>query len=291
MTSSRSGAGRGVMKSLLIQAWLPILLVLLWFFASASSTSAYWPPLERIATNLVDGIFGGRLWGDIIYSFTNYFIGLAIALVIGLTVGIAVGSSAVLRNIFMPFLDFARASPPVVFVPIIILALGIGPEPKIFLIAFGCVWPILLNTVEGVRAIPASVIETARAYRIPVHFRVAKVILPGALPQIVVGVRIAITIGIVMLIVSEMYGSTQGVGFFILQSGMSFALADTWAGTIFIGIVGYVFTALFAMFEHRILRWYRNEAVPLSRRRTRRMDGLMAEIQGEAAQRVRNSQP
>lgn len=277
MATSQTRGSMSPIKNLLWQAWLPIGLVLLWFAVSAGSTSPYWPPLTKIVDVLITELTVGRLGGDILYSFVNYFMGLGVAIVVGLTVGIAVGSNTWLRNVFMPFLDFARASPPVVFVPIIILAMGIGPEPKVFLIAFGCVWPILLNTVEGVRSIPASVIETSRAYKIPLHYRIAKVILPGALPQIVVGVRVAITIGIVMLIVSEMYGSSQGVGYFILLSGMNFALAATWAGTIFIGIVGYVFTALFAAFEHRMLRWYRNEVKPTSKRADRRAAAAAAE--------------
>lgn len=277
MATSQTRGSMSPIKNLLWQAWLPIGLVLLWFAVSAGSTSPYWPPLTKIVDVLITELTVGRLGGDILYSFANYFMGLGVAIVVGLTVGIAVGSNTWLRNVFMPFLDFARASPPVVFVPIIILAMGIGPEPKVFLIAFGCVWPILLNTVEGVRSIPASVIETSRAYKIPLHYRIAKVILPGALPQIVVGVRVAITIGIVMLIVSEMYGSSQGVGYFILLSGMNFALAATWAGTIFIGIVGYVFTALFAAFEHRMLRWYRNEVKPTSKRADRRAAAAAAE--------------
>lgn len=244
----------------LLQAWLPVLLVVFWFVASIESKSIFWPPLTKIVDAFWKSLTKGTLLTDVIYSFTNYFIALAIALVVGLAIGTLIGLRPKLSKVLMPFLDFLRSTPPVVFVPIIILSLGIGPLPKILLIAFACTWPVLLNTVEGVRGIAPSVLESSRAYRIPVHLQVGKVILPGALPQIVVGVRVAITVGIVMVVVSEMYGSTQGIGYFILLSGQNFSVPATWAGTIFIGVLGYLITALYGLIEHRMLRWYRQDA-------------------------------
>lgn len=244
----------------LLQAWLPVLLVVFWAVASVGSKSLFWPPLSKIVDAFWKSLTKGTLLTDVVYSFTNYFIAIAIALIVGLGIGTLIGLRPKLSKVLMPFLDFLRSTPPVVFVPIIILTLGIGPLPKILLIAFACTWPVLLNTVEGVRGIAPSVLESSRAYRIPVHLQVGKVILPGALPQIAVGVRVAITVGIVMVVVSEMYGSTQGVGYFILLSGQNFAVANTWAGTIFIGVLGYLITAIYGLVEHRMLRWYRQEA-------------------------------
>ncbi|WP_258934812.1 ABC transporter permease subunit [Nesterenkonia pannonica] len=215
--------------SLLLQAWLPVSLIVLWFLLSASSTSAFWPPLTEILSAMGDWALSGELWNDAVYSFTNYFLALFLSLLVGLGFGIAIGLMPKVGRVLDPFLDFLRSLPVVVFVPIIILSLGIGREPKVFLIFLACVWPILLNAIVGVRSIHAGIFEASDAYRIPLRLRIPKVVLVGALPQIVVGVRLAITIGIVMLVVSEMYGATEGIGYFILQSAQRFQLSSAWA--------------------------------------------------------------
>lgn len=247
--------------SILLQAWLPVALIVLWFTASASSTSVFWPPLTAILGAMGDWAQSGGLWNDAVFSFVNYFLALFLSALLGIGLGIAIGLLPQLGKVLDPFLDFFRSLPIVVFVPIIILSLGIGREPKVFLIFLACFWPILLNTIVGVRSIDPGIFEASAAYRIPLRLRVTKVVLVGALPQIVVGVRLAITIGIVMLIVSEMYGATEGMGYFILQSAQRFQLASAWAGTLLIGVIGWVFTLLYAVVEHRLLRWYHQQDV------------------------------
>lgn len=246
-------------KSFLLQAWLPVTLIVLWFTVSASSTSVFWPPLTEILGAMGDWARSGALWSDAVFSFVNYFLALFFSLLLGLGFGVAIGLMPRVGRVLDPYLDFFRSLPIVVFVPIIILSLGIGREPKVFLIFLACFWPILLNCIVGVRAIDSGIFEASDAYRIPMRLRITKVVLVGALPQIVVGVRLAITIGIVMLIVSEMYGATEGMGYFILQSAQRFQLSSAWAGTLLIGVIGWVFTALYALVEHRLLRWYHQQ--------------------------------
>lgn len=260
----------GPVASILLQAWLPVALIVLWFVVSANSESVFWPPLTTILGALAEWAVEGSMWSDLVFSFGNYFAALALSIVVGLAFGVAIGMLPRVGQVLSPFLDFARTLPIVVFVPIVILTLGVGRGPKIFLIFLACVWPILLNCIEGVRAISPSVFETARAYRIPLRLRVQKVVLAGALPQIAVGVRLAVTIGIVMLVVSEMYGSTEGLGNFVLQSGQRFQLPRTWAGTIVIGVIGWAFTALYALLEHRLLAWTRQDGDAMTRRPARR---------------------
>jgi ABC-type nitrate/sulfonate/bicarbonate transport system permease component len=144
----------------------------------------------------------------------------------------------------------------VAFVPVIILTLGIGAAPKIFLIFLGSLWPILLNTISGVEGINPAILETARSYRIPWRLRLRRVILPGATPQIVAGVRVALSVAVVLMVVSEIYGSPVGLGNFILQSGSSFQVTDTWGGTILIGLLGYALSVLLLAVEHLLLGWY-----------------------------------
>lgn len=240
----------------LIHMWLPIVLIGAWFAVSAGSTSIFWPPLTTTLTALVESFTVGEMWSNLAFSLSNYLVGLCIAVVVGIAGGLIIGRLSLLRSAVMPLLDFARSTPQVSFVPVIILALGIGALPKILLISVACLWPILLNTVDGVTRLPASFDDTVRSYAIPLRLRIFKVFIPGALPSVVVGIRIAISVGIVMLIVSEMFGASQGIGYFITQSGQSFNMPATWAGTILIGFIGYALSATFAAFEHKLLAWH-----------------------------------
>ncbi|MGO2111372.1 MAG: ABC transporter permease [Pseudoclavibacter sp.] len=247
-----------------LQAWLPVLLVVAWLLASAGSTSPFWPPLTTSIAALGDWATSGAMWGDAVFSFGNYFIALFAALFVGLSAGVAIGLLPRVGEVLQPYLDFFRTLPIVVFVPIVILVLGVGRGPKIFLIFLACVWPILLNAIEGVRAIAPSVFETSRAFRIPLALSIRRVVIPAAMPHIAIGLRLAVTVGLVMLLVSEMYGAVEGVGYFILESGQRFQLPQTWAGTLFIGVIGWAFTAIYAAAEHRVLAWTREGATTSS---------------------------
>jgi ABC-type nitrate/sulfonate/bicarbonate transport system permease component len=243
-------------KSLLKQLWLPALVFAALLVATAGSTSFYFPPLTRVLGTLWTELTGGGLVGDLLFSLRNIAFGLTLATVAGVGAGLVIGEVRLLRQATAPLLDFARATPTVAFVPVIILTLGIGSGPKVFLIFLGSVWPILLNTVSGVHGINPAVHETAHSYRIPWRLRLLKVVLPGALPQIFAGIRVALSVAVVLMVVSEIYGSPVGLGNFILQSGSSFKVADTWAGTILIGILGYALSVLLLAAEHLLLGWY-----------------------------------
>jgi ABC-type nitrate/sulfonate/bicarbonate transport system permease component len=138
-----------------------------------------------------------------------------------------------------------------------LLLLGIGPEMKITLIAYGTVWPILLNTADGVRAVDPVIIDVASSYRVRRRDRLMYIVLPAASPQIVAGMRSALSIGITVIIFSEMVGSTNGIGFQILSAQRSFAVPDMWAGIVLLGILGYLLNLAFRGFELYLLRWHR----------------------------------
>ncbi|MER5427783.1 ABC transporter permease [Streptomyces sp. NPDC002588] len=247
-------------KPILRQLWLPALVFVVLLVSTAGSTSFYFPPLTEVLAALWRELVHGDLLGDLLFSLRNILTGLALATVVGVGAGLVIGEVRTLRLATGPLLDFARATPTVGFVPVIILTLGIGSGPKIFLIFLGSVWPVLLNTVSGVRAIGPAVHETARGYRIPWPLRLRRVILPGALPQILAGIRVALSVAVVLMVVSEIYGSPVGLGNFILQSGSSFHVAETWAGTILIGVLGYGLSVLLLLVEHRLLGWYHQRA-------------------------------
>ncbi|GGH36987.1 ABC transporter permease [Microbacterium album] len=236
--------------------WLPALLVAAWWFLSRDSESVYFPPLERIWAELVRGFADGTLTFNLAYSVTNLLGGLVIGTGLAVIAGVVVGELDRVREVLDPFLQFARSVPQSALVPIVIGALGIGQEPKIYLIAFACFWPVLLNTVDGVRAIAPEVRDLSRAYRIPTLLAVGRIVLPAALPQIVAGVRVALAVGVVIMVVSELFSALAGIGHFIYLAGNVFDMPATWAGTLVVAALGYVLSLLFIVFEKVVLRWY-----------------------------------
>jgi ABC-type nitrate/sulfonate/bicarbonate transport system permease component len=263
------------LRSAAIQLWLPAGIIVLLLVTTAGSTNFYFPPVADMFTALWSGLSEGELLEDLGYSLRNIVNGLLIATVIGVTLGLVVGVNPLLRQATRPLLDFARATPTVAFVPVIILSLGIGSAPKVFLISLGSLWPILLNTISGVEGINPPILESARSYRIPWRLRLRRVILPGALPQIFAGIRVALAVSVVLMVVSEIYGSPIGLGSFILQSGSGFRVTDTWAGTILIGILGYGLSLILLVLEHLSLGWY-VERAPRARRTRRPIEREVA---------------
>jgi ABC-type nitrate/sulfonate/bicarbonate transport system permease component len=143
-----------------------------------------------------------------------------------------------------------------VLVPVLILFAGIGNEMKALVIVFGCIWPVLLNTVAGVRALDEVLAETVRSYRIGPFARLWHFMLPGASPQIFTGLRQALPIGIILMVVSEMFAASDGIGFALVQYQRTFALPEMWSGIILLGIIGIVLSLIFRAIETRLLGWY-----------------------------------
>lgn len=238
------------------RTWIIAVLLVLWWFASARSTNFFIPSLQEILTVLWRDLGNGVLLAGARYSLSNLAGGLLLAIVIGVVLGILIGEMPRVRRVVDPVLHFFRSIPQAALVPLIIGAFGIGQGPKIYTIAFACLWPVLLNTIDGVLGVEPTIRKFSKVYRIPrvLHFR--RVVLPAALPQIVAGVRVALPIGITVMVVSELFAATQGLGFYILNSSATFKIAETWAGALFVGVVGYILSLLFVVCERRILRWY-----------------------------------
>ncbi|MFJ6392925.1 ABC transporter permease [Streptomyces sp. NPDC091972] len=236
---------------------LPVVAVAAWWMFSAGSTSAYFPPLSDSVSALRRVWLFSNFMSDAVPSLLHLAAGLSIALVIGVTVGLLLGLVPFLADAFSPVLEFARATPGVALVPAALLLFGIGTEMQISLIAYGTVWPILLNTIDGVRSVDTVVGDVVTSYRLRRGDRVLRVVLPAASPQIVAGVRTALSIGITVIVFAEMAGSTNGIGFRILQAQRQFAIADMWAGMLFLGIVGYLVNIAFRSVESYLLRWHR----------------------------------
>ncbi|WP_338784414.1 ABC transporter permease subunit [Streptomyces sp. DG1A-41] len=247
---------RRLLLRLVFAVALPALLVTVWWVASAGSTDVYWPPLRTILEAFPDVWTAERLRGDVLPSVLRLAGGYALAAALGVALGTVIGSYRRVRAVCEPVLEFLRAVPPPVLVPVIMLFAGIGDTMKVTVIAAGCVWPVLLNTVEGVRAVDPVMAETARSYGITGVARLRNLVLPSASPQIFAGLRQALSIGIILMVISEMFAASNGLGFTIVQFQRGFAIPDMWTGILVLGLLGFLLSVVFQWVERRALGWY-----------------------------------
>jgi len=235
---------------------LPAALIAGWWITSADSQSFYFPPLQTILHTFGKLWFSSKALPNIVPSLWRFSVGYLAAAFLGIAIGVPVGASRNLRNVLEPVLEFLRAIPPPVLVPVLILFTGIGNEMKALVIVFGCIWPVLLNTVAGVRSLDEVLAETVRSYRIGRLSRLQHFVLPGASPQIFTGLRQALPIGIILMVVSEMFAASDGIGFSLVQYQRTFAIPEMWSGIILLGIIGIVLSLIFRAIEARLLGWY-----------------------------------
>jgi ABC-type nitrate/sulfonate/bicarbonate transport system permease component len=241
----------------LAEVLVPILLFVGWGVWSSGSDTYYFPPLTDILETFADTWLFERVGSDVIPSLVRLGLGYAIACLVGVGVGLALGSSRTLRRATDPIVQFLRAIPPPALLPFGILVMGVGTSMKVFIIAFVCVWPVLLNTIDGVAGVDPTLKETARVYGIDRRDRIVRIMLPAAGPQIFAGMRTSLSLALILMVISEMVASSNGIGYFVLQSQRSFAIPEMWSGILLLGILGYVLNTLFLMVERRVLRWHR----------------------------------
>lgn len=255
--SRRQGLGT-TPRNVLIGAEIavPVLLLALWWFGSAASTNTLFPPLQRILERLVQLAQTPVFWGDVASSVGNLVASFLLATVIGVLLGLVFGLVRPLSWFAEPTIHFFRAIPPVALVPIFVSLIGFGNETRILSITLAAVFPILISTIDGVRAAEPTLEMVSRVYRLSARDRLLSVTLPAASPRILSGMQVSLITAFVVMIASEMLGSSTGLGAATLLAQQSFAIPDMWAGILVLGIIGYAATALFTLFRRRVLRWY-----------------------------------
>lgn len=233
------------------------LLVVWWWASSASSTSFFFPPLSRIMTTFGSLWSSGVLPENLLPSLEAILIGLGISIVLGVAVGLVLGLSPLISDTVGPVLQFLRYLPAVALLPLAIQLIGIGLPMRVTIIVLGAVWPVLLNTMDGVRGIHPGIMDVVTAARIAPADRILRVVLPAAGPQIFAGIRASLAAAVVLMVASELLGSSSGMGYFILQSQRQFSIPEMWAGMILLGVLGYLLNVVFSILEYFVLSWHR----------------------------------
>jgi len=242
-------------KKVLLRSWLPVVVLLLWWFASAGSQSLYFPSLRTILETFARDWFSDHALTDLRPSLQNLVLGFLLAAVAGVAGGLLLGSSRAVAAAAEPLVHFFRALPPPVLLPLGLVLLGAGSTMKVAIIAIGAMWPTLLNAMDGVRGIDPQLRDVSSVYQLSPLRRTLHVTLPAAAPQIAAGLRTTLQISIILIVVSEMVGSSAGIGYYVLQSQQTFSVPETWAGTILLGLIGYVLNRVFGVAEKRVLFW------------------------------------
>lgn len=247
--------GRGL-RVLGLELWLPVLLVAAWWLWSAQAGQPFFPPLADILARFRELWLFDRLPSDVLPSLRNLAAGYAIASVVGITVGVLLARVRLLREAFEPVIHFVRSTPGVAMVPIFILVLGFDASMKVSIIAVAAVFPTIIATIDGVRSADPVLLDISRAYHLTSAERVRQVLLPSAGPQIFAGLQVSLQVAFVVMIASEMLGSSEGIGALTLLAQQSFAVTDMWAGILLLGILGYLVNLAFLLVQRRVLHWY-----------------------------------
>jgi ABC-type nitrate/sulfonate/bicarbonate transport system permease component len=243
---------------------LPAILLTGWWYLSADSTHFLFRSLPDILAAfktawLEPSLADSRLVSDVWPSLHRLARGYAIALLLGIALGVLIGTHRTLRALCEPVLEFLRAIPPPALIPLIGLFAGIGDTRRIIIIALGCIWPILLNTVEGVRGVDEVLSDTCRSYRIRGHHRLRLLVLRSASPQIMTGARQALAIGIILMVISELQRTDSGIGHTVEFFQTSFRYAEMWSGVLLLGLLGVTLSMVFTVVDRRVLHWYHGQ--------------------------------
>jgi len=249
--------GRRRLLATTLEVTVPILVLVAWGIASSGSETYYFPPLTDILSTFADTWLFERVGSDVVPSMVRMGLGFGIAVVVAISAGLALGMSRRARRGAAPIVEFLRAIPPPALLPFAILVIGVGDSMKVFIIAFVCLWPILLNTIDGVTGVDPTLRETTRMYGVSRRDHLLHVMLPAASPQIFAGMRTSLSLALILMVISEMVASTNGIGYFVLQSQRTFAIPEMWSGILLLGILGYVLNGAFVLIERRVLRWHR----------------------------------
>ncbi|MBI4589162.1 MAG: ABC transporter permease [Candidatus Rokubacteria bacterium] len=219
--------------------------------------AAYFPPPSQVLLTLVTILASGDLLGHVAASLSRFAQGYAVAGALAVGTGLCLGLWRPLHALFEPLIELLRPMPSPATIPIAILFLGIGDEMKVAVTVYACSWPILLNTIDGVRAIDPVLWNTAATFRLGPWQRFWKVVLPAASPQIVTGLRVSLAIALILVTTSEMVVSNDGLGFYILDRQRSFQIREMYAAIVALAVIGYMLNRLFLGLDGWTMAWHK----------------------------------
>lgn len=262
------GGPAGALARGVLHRWLPLaILVGCWEAATRISGSPFFPPPSQIVRRMRDlwfsgpvshAFFNAEATGAILPSLGRMALGLLLSAVAGIALGIALGRSDRALAYLNPIMQFARVIPPPTLVPVFIVLFDLGTQMQVASIVFSAIWPILLNTADGARSVDPTQMATADVFRLSGAARIRFVIIPSALPKIFAGLRLALSLSLILMVFSELLpGSSDGLGFELTNAQSLSDMPTIWCVIVLLGILGYLFNTILLAVERRVLTWHR----------------------------------
>jgi len=255
-----TSAFRQRLESMALGTAVIVLLLIIWellpyFVPMKQGTRLFFTVPSRILAALWQMFASGSIWAPLGVSATAFAIGLALAIAAGLPLGILLGRSNTLNAMFDPFITAFNATPRLVFLPLLMLWLGIGLWSKVAIVFLGALFPLLINTHEGVRNADKLLINVVRSFGANEWDVARLVVIPNSLPFIVVGLRLAIGRAILGVVVAEFFGAQDGLGVLMVRAASSFNVDVVFAGLIIFAALSLIMTGLVKLVEERMNRW------------------------------------
>ena len=213
---------------------------------------------SRILLTGIEMFADGSIYEHIAISAYEFVVGYGLALVIGVPLGILMGWYSRLNAVLEPFVSALYATPRIALLPLILIWLGIGVASKVAIVFLGAIFPILVNTITGVRTVDADFIKVARSFGSNDRQMFLTVALPSSVPMLLTGLRLGLGHALVGIVVGEMYGATKGLGYLIAMAGARFQTDKVMVGIILIASAGVAMTELLRRIERRFERWRPN---------------------------------
>lgn len=245
------------MKRLALTLALPLALVALWqgLFQAGLIRPILLPPPSRVAAAFVELALTGDLFRHVLVSLLRVLEGFAVAALAGLALGLAIGLWRGVDRATDLLIQLIKPIPPIAWIPLAILWFGIGEAAKVYIIFLGAFFPILVNTIDGIRQTDHRFVELARILEVPRRRFILKVVLPGALPAIMTGLRVGIMVAWMCVVASELIAASSGIGYLIMDARQLSQTDVVLVGMITIGALGKVLDVLLKAAERRLITW------------------------------------
>lgn len=248
----RGGRMRGVLLGMAVFA----ALLAVWEASARRDASFYFRPVSEVVRHAWDVWTSAAFLHAVGASLERLAAGYAIGAAAAIALGLVLGASPAVRRMLGPTTEFLRALPVIAVVPLAVVLLGVGDAMRIGVIAFGVFFPVLVAAIAGVRAVSPEIRDTAALLHVGHLERSVKVHLPAALPSIFAGLRTSLSIGLVLIVISELNGEGDGLGVYILEQKDLFRVPEMYAAILFLGLLGYLLNRLFLVLERRALAWH-----------------------------------
>jgi ABC-type nitrate/sulfonate/bicarbonate transport system permease component len=247
-------------RSLFGANFLLLVIIFLWWAVSTAGwvSRVFLPSPQATWASLVEGVTDGDLLAFTWATVSRMLLGWALASLLGVALGAVIGLSSTARAYMQPTLEFIRPLPASALLPLAISIFGLSPAMVLSVVAFGAMWPVLLATVHGFASVPAQLQEVARCLQLSRMAYAFKIGLPNAMPDIFAGMRLSLTVSLIVSVVGEMIASQPGLGQAILLAARSFRASELFAGIVLLGLIGFASSALLAVFENRLLKWQKS---------------------------------